>query len=542
MRKRVHGQALAVQAIAGNGVVLFGMDLDSGALEGFRGFALERTDHTENERYWLKNLMCFEHNDVSAQTEMPMYSTLENPVQAFLWGDYTAKPAHDYTYGVHAMYGAAKNLSSRSAVDIRVQTTDPVGEPHAVFFNRGAAASQGYARLFHDARPDDVPNRRALTWLSRGLYEALIDFIDSAQAGDALHAAVYELQYPEVLAAFKRAAARKADVQIIYDAVPGKATKTDNLKAIKTAGISKLTIPRANSKYIAHNKFIVLSKAGKPARVWTGSTNLTEGGVFGHSNVGHRITDANLARTYLAYWKTLAGDPGAPPLKEWNDAHSPLPDFKAALTPVFSPRSTVAALDAYAGRFEQAKRAAFFTAPFGVDKRLQAIFAKRSDTLRYVIEDTGRNGIEVTNRSPNNRIAIGAQIASGGFAQWVKEKLSGLNKHAVYIHTKYMLLDPLAENGTVISGSANFSEASIIRNDENAITVVGDGYVNDVYLTEFMRLFSHYAFRAAVKKTPAAKDARSKSTIYLKDDDKWYKRFYKAGSPEEKERRYFSGS
>ncbi len=116
--------------------------------------------------------------------------------------------------------------------------------------------------------------------------------------------------------------------------------------------------------------------------------------------------------------------------------------------------------------------------------------------------------------------------------------MSGFNKHATYIHTKYMILDPLDSEGTVITGSANFSDASINRNDENAILVVGDEDVNDVYLTEFMRLFTHYAFRAAVKKQVDKGDAPD--VIYLKDDDTWYVRFFKANSSEAKERLYFS--
>jgi len=145
----------------------------------------------------------------------------------------------------------------------------------------------------------------------------------------------------------------------------------------------------------------------------------------------------------------------------------------------------------------------------------------------------------------NNRVAVGAEIPKGGFAQWLQEKLSGLNAHAMYIHTKYMILDPLSAAGTVISGSANFSDPSILKNDENSIVVVGDEYVNDVYLTEFMRLFSHFAFRAAqTKQTQKTAEAHGAvpDVIYLQDSDDWFARFYQANSSESPERKYFSGS
>ena len=51
---------LSVHAIAGSHVVTFGFDVDEAAMPGILGFGIERTDHTENERYWLQGLKTFE--------------------------------------------------------------------------------------------------------------------------------------------------------------------------------------------------------------------------------------------------------------------------------------------------------------------------------------------------------------------------------------------------------------------------------------------------------------------------------------------------
>lgn len=48
-----------------------------------------------------------------------------------------------------------------------------------------------------------------------------------------------------------------------------------------------------------HNKFFVLTENNKPIAVWTGSTNLTENGIFGHSNCGHVVEDADDLRSDL---------------------------------------------------------------------------------------------------------------------------------------------------------------------------------------------------------------------------------------------------
>ena len=50
----------------------------------------------------------------------------------------------------------------------------------------------------------------------------------------------------------------------------------------------------------------------------------------------------------------------------------------------------------------------------------------------------------------------------------------------------------------IITGSANFSNASTKNNDENMLVIRGDTRVADLYLTEFMRLFMHFYFRTIV--------------------------------------------
>jgi phosphatidylserine/phosphatidylglycerophosphate/cardiolipin synthase-like enzyme len=62
-----------------------------------------------------------------------------------------------------------------------------------------------------------------------------------------------------------------------------------------------------------------------------------------------------------------------------------------------------------------------------------------------------------------------------------------------------MLVDPLGNDPIVIAGSANFSAASTEDNDENMLVIRGNKRVADIYLGEFMRLFSHFSFRESLK-------------------------------------------
>jgi hypothetical protein len=112
---------MVVQAIAGTHVVLLGWDVaDPARRQGLLGFAVQREYQTEGETYWLRGMKTFPGS---------------TPLQTFQWGDYTAKAAHN------------------------------------VFFNRGAVASQEYARRFANRKPS-VVGEPAYTWLSRGQAKA----------------------------------------------------------------------------------------------------------------------------------------------------------------------------------------------------------------------------------------------------------------------------------------------------------------------------------------------------------------------------------
>ena len=97
-----------------------------------------------------------------------------------------------------------------------------------------------------------------MTWLSRGLHEALLAFITTdASPQLVLRAAAYEFTEPSVLAAFAQAKAAGADVKIIYHDKPGDTQSTLNEQAIADAHLDPtILIPRHHTT-IAHNKFIV---------------------------------------------------------------------------------------------------------------------------------------------------------------------------------------------------------------------------------------------------------------------------------------------
>jgi phosphatidylserine/phosphatidylglycerophosphate/cardiolipin synthase-like enzyme len=636
MRVHKQGRTISVRAIAGTNVVLLGLDAKPEVAEKLVGFTIKRTSGDKEK--WLSGGKIF------AGTEAPEGLRTDSrtaPIQAFLWGDYEAAPGTKYRYSITAKYGSPDAMEDGETVRIDVATENPDEGVHGVFFNRGVAGSQAYARMFDKYRryyltdkrgraqwkdfikPDQIPGLKAWDWLSRGLKEAVVQFIRQADGPRySIRAAVYEFDYLPVVAEFAAALETGADVQIVHHAKRtthnelkrgGKTVTSETLDPITVA--AKATIREVGIKdwantsrwqgafferkdtTISHNKFIVLMKDGHPVSVWTGSTNFTAGGIFGQSNVGHVIRDKDVAARYLAYWEKLKTDPprkkasDSPEemgIQDWNihaqaDLTGPPP--RKSITTIFSPRPTTGMLQWYADRLAEATSSIHFTAAFGVSKQIaRKLVTAPKDApesfLRYVMLESlppkprkgegettekaaaktkakgkgaGKTKPAETEEQPiaddfehvkaetRNRIAWGdltraTRSSPREGARMAAESLSGLNVNVEFLHTKYLLIDPLTDDPIVVTGSANFSDNSTTMNDENMVIVRGDTRLADVFLTEFMRLFNHFRGRNEVNLLRPS--ARSKAS-QLATDGSWTQPYYTPGTQQYAERLLF---
>ncbi len=550
MRKKTTSKGLTIQVVAGTHVVIMGLDLAGPQRKGCVGFAIQREDHEEAETYWMPGMKTFQSTaNVGLGGQA---SSRQHPFQTFQWCDYTAKPDHRYTYTVLPLYGTPERLKEGDAVSVNVTAEVEFGKPHSVFFNRGAVASQEYARRFLNKPPDEV-GEEAYRWLSRGLVEAFEAFISRAKDDNfGLYGAVYEFQRPEALAAIKQAHDNGADVHILYDGTPGSSgPKAKNVAAIKKAGITGICQPRTTGK-LMHNKFVVLTKNNKPVAVWTGSTNLTENGIYGHSNVGHLVEDSNLASVYLDYWDELKNNPSSQAEKSWmakNNVAPPDP-WEDDLVHVFSPRTGLDVLQWYGEIAGRAEKGLFMTFAFGMHKYFQDVYErKNNNVLMFALMEKEGNGaglaqgkidIARIRKLPNVVVAVAKNIVLNSFDRWLRERPGLPESQVRYIHTKYMLVDPLGNRPIVVTGSANFSAASTNINNENMLIIRNDKRVADIYLGEFMRLYSHYAFREAVA-IAKAKGETDWQPNYLVEDDSWQDDYFRKGTSRFMRRCYFAG-
>ena len=101
-----------------------------------------------------------------------------------------------------------------------------------------------------------------------------------------------------------------------------------------------------------------------------------------------------------------------------------------------------------------------------------------------------------------------------------------LNQHVAYIHSKFLLMDPLGDDPIVVTGSANFSTASTNDNDENMLIIRGDQRVADIYFTEFNRLFNHYYFRSVAESLKkSGRDLNIDGSLFLDETDGWLQKY-----------------
>ena len=525
---------LRVAVLTGIHSILLGFDyrIDEPARRDFLGFAVHRSDLTEEEGWWLKGQIRFRQDAGDLGEDV---STNRAPLQKFHWGDYTAKPGHHYRYRVHAVHGRPGALRLSEPVELDLLSGSNSGRRVKIYFNRGVTASRAYRIRFGDVAPRDVPNGAALQWLSRGLEEALLAFIAAARAGDQLKVAIYEFEHPAIVAALRAAQERGVELSIVYHARAGDSQTTENTFRIDSMrSLPGVFVARTRVPNISHNKFIVHCRNHVPEAVWTGSTNFTDSGIYLQTNVGLVFRERAAAAAFERYFTLLAGDLASGPMRLETEAA--LAGFGSIVggTPFFSPVRGRAFLDVARQIISEARRAILISCPFGLDRSIvDALNANAGEIIEYGLVNTSSAGrfLEMIDRTANTWYATPAWLPEYDGRIWDAKAYGGHK-----IHVKSIVVDPWSPRAKVLIGSANFSDESVNRNDENALLVEGDRRLAAVCATEFLRMFDHYKFRNYVKRAEALPMER-----YLAEDGSWADDYYDPRHAKYLDRLVFAG-
>jgi phosphatidylserine/phosphatidylglycerophosphate/cardiolipin synthase-like enzyme len=572
------------KAIAGTHTVLLALDCVEPRRKDLKGFAFQReiVGPGGSGPKFLRSQKVFKSvvpdpknaQDPADPSKHARFYTDKFPVQSFLWGDYAASPGTKYHFVIQPMYGAPGALTTDPQDELKFEITTEAewgpGETHGVWFNRGAIASQAFSEQFKNEVPKDIndPSDPEVKWLSRGLLEACLEYINETKSGDALRVAAYEFTYPPIIDALKALIDKGIDVQIVYHDTSDAKGKP-NETAMEAAGLpvddQKITYRRSKTK-IPHNKFIVRLKGGTdPVEVWTGSTNFTPSGFLGQTNVGHRIADAETAKQYLAFWELVKTDPELADARAEATALTPDPIEVLAqnsVAQVFSPRAKPAMLDWYGRRMLNAANSVWFTAAFGVTAKLVPPLAQKRDQMRFVLME--KPATEVNKKAltgdlthvilsygvplgelyamKNGKPTARKRIKEFALDKWFFEEelyRPSNDGFVFFVHTKFLLIDPLSDDPLVCSGSANFSPPSLTANDENMLLIRGNTRVADIYMTEFDRIFRHFYFRDIANELAGADTSDDAKAIFLDETDAWTDPYFTAGKVKNNRRLMF---
>jgi hypothetical protein len=553
------------RAVAGTRAILIAMDCDEQERDGLLGFAFRRT--VDSQSVWLLSNKVFNSVVPDPDPKLGRYRTNKFPIQSFLWSDFAVEPGTTYTFDIHPVYGTPARPALRAPLVLEVITEAEEGKEHSIWFNRGAIASQAYARQFENHKPTNAemndPKNKYTKWLSRGLLDACLGYITSTKKTEKLRACVFEFTYRPVLQAFAELIEKGVDVElIVHDDKAGK-----NRAAMRAAGLpvnesGEIVHWRTRTK-IPHNKFIIKFRDKTPKEVWTGSTNITPSGFLGQSNVGHIIRDDSIARKYFEYWNIIKENDTAKPTQEAVVAMSPYPPAlpeEESMTCIFSPRQSASMLNWYADRMDDATSCIMFTAAFNVASDFVGPLSRDRDFLRFVLKEKpptsdeksafkadrdlvvaygGVLGAQFTVK--NGKLVAKRKVTDFPLDRWfLKEELTRSTGNIFFVHTKYLLIDPLSDDPLICTGSANFSENSLTGNDENMLLIRGNTRVADIYLTEFDRLFRHFYFRDISNELALKlKKGQEPKKVWLDEDSRWTDQYFWPGGFKTRRREMF---
>ncbi|PSL34961.1 phospholipase D-like domain-containing protein [Chitinophaga ginsengisoli] len=493
------------------------------------GFAVYRqlNDETEAEADALPNRVGFAGEPFKNGEQRP---STEWPIQRFTWTDFSISHGDKARYSiVPILYdGTRLKKDRRNAsewtpyihADTGVDLQGNASRYHA-YFNRGVVSSQFFSRM-REIFADELPgktlkaiiegkNNRIRDFLGGFLDNRLFGLLDQVIVDNTLtiNAAFYELHQQDFLDKLCQIGNR-AHIILANGAAKkkGEDKNADSRALIKQHHVDVYDrIVDVTQKHFAHNKFIVISKNGHPLKVWSGSTNITPGGMFAQVNNGILIEDPALAQIYLDEWTALKRDVEedkneyGDALYEHNSSARPFGNDDSRVW--FSPTSDFKDLEDVESIMEDAKHSILFlmfnpgpnNTFFNYIQDLQS--RKKSLFIHGIInQDPGASSgnplifFHKGQKVETDWDAILPKNVSEAFSFWYKEISAGL----VTIHSKVLVIDPFGEKPYVITGSHNFGPKASRTNDENLL-VIQDASLATQYAVNIMAVYDHYRWR-----------------------------------------------
>jgi phosphatidylserine/phosphatidylglycerophosphate/cardiolipin synthase-like enzyme len=546
--------ALVVYVSSDDALLLWSADaIDDGCL----GFAVERRLRRAGgpvEAVWLDNYAPPPRTPGEPGAHQ---SSLVWPFRRFTWTDHDVGLGDRVSYRVVPVFAAGPD-ARRGSRWSRWRRVGPAADAkYAAYANRGLVISQFLSRYLNERYPGLARTQalarfkrdaagvedRMRRFLSGELRTALLEVVAATQRdGGHVYAALFELGDRELIDALAAVGPRahvvlaNGSVEVRKDPVTGRSVETSAQarardenrtarRALLAAGVDVARKDRFVSPgALAHNKFLVLTDAaGRPRRVWTGSTNWTTTGLCTQLNNGLLIRDRRVAAAYLAQWRALRSAASTHPreLATANGTPSVVDAGRVRASVHFTRARGRVDLAALRELVRAAREGVLFLMFMpggrGLFADVQALRDERPDLLVRGVVSTLPKGREDEKTGATTTVEVrlvgGAAPRLDGTARfdvvqpqgrrhptahWAAETMRrhffAAVGHAI-VHSKLLVVDPFSDDPVVVTGSHNFSLSASGQNDENFVVVRGERRLAEAYAVHVQTAWRHYASR-----------------------------------------------
>jgi PLD-like domain len=562
-------------------------------IEDCLGFALYRQPAGQKSPQIVNTFVGPEtETKVPAGTNRP---STQWPIQNFTWSDYLVGTQAEVVVAMCGKTFDAMKPGEKSGWSNPVSLVTPTGSKIQPYFNRGIVSTQWVARQLQSTKkklkdlvfPKLGTTNKVRDFLGGELKKALLDLLETQnKAGAHIYASLFELNDPEVLPALAKFGQR---AHIILSDGTHKAPKsTTKSKAKKKTTKAKKSAKGAapfdenadaraklraahcevhdrmvTGEHFAHHKFIVFTDpkaTTKPTTVWTGSTNLTYGGVCTQANNGILIKDNTIATRFFQQWKELVKDVGGYPASlstlDAKPVSNPVDGAKVtawfAPNPMIGPKPKKGKGNKYGDHpdlkyarqlIQNAQEGILFLVfnPGFQGTLLNDILdllnnpAKNKKLYIHGVanqDPTGgadksplifvhRNKLQRSDTAAENNIVLPAAVsapptakakdkaAAAALQKWGKmvndywqSEPTGLGM--VRVHSKVIIVDPLGKHPVIITGSHNLGPKASAVNDDNLVIIENDSAAAAQYAVNIATIYDQYRWR--FQQAEAAKD------------------------------------
>ncbi len=320
-----------------------------------------------------------------------------------------------------------------------------------------AAQGDWWEVYFTDWQNKNDPENYAGT-----IEEELIKKIDAAQ--DSIHIASFEFDLTPVAEALVRAHERGVDVRWVTDDEHGLESDEEpghgQFEMLEDVGVE---IRDDGRGALMHNKFWIFDRQ----TVWTGSTNITENGIFDQDNNVIVIHSPALAEIYEREFDEM-----------WNG------EFGPRSTSTIDEQSVVVNGTEIHVLFAAEDEAMDYILPYLANAQSSIHFMAFSftyDNMEDVITDRFENGVDVWGVFEKTGSSTEYSELGDMYCSNMKVRRDG---NGGFLHHKVVVVD----ERIVITGSLNFSDNANDSNDENVI-IVDNADIAALYLQEFERVW-----------------------------------------------------